>query len=103
VSIVPLRIGGGTRLKISESMAGSVPVVSTSVGAEGLDVSHPANIRLADGSEAFASECLRLIADETGSAATAKAALDLVTDRFSWDRVARDFEEILAGAAQCAE
>jgi len=48
ISIVPLRIGGGTRLKIYESMAAGTAVVSTSIGAEGLDVQHPENIRLAD-------------------------------------------------------
>jgi len=45
-SIVPLRIGCGTRLKIYEAMAAGTATVSTSIGAEGLDVSHPANIRL---------------------------------------------------------
>jgi len=66
VSIVPLRIGGGTRLKIYESMAGGVPVVSTTVGAEGLDVKHPGNIRLADTAEAFAAECLETAERCTG-------------------------------------
>ena len=101
VSIVPLRIGGGTRLKIYESMAGGVPVVSTTVGAEGLDVEHPTNIRLADTPADFASECLQLLNGEAAER-MAEAALDLVTARFSWDRIALDFEEILAGAAKCA-
>jgi len=102
VSIVPLRIGGGTRLKIYESMAGSVPVVSTTVGAEGLDVNHPATIRLADTPSAFASECLRLLNGQAEADRMAEEALDLVAARFSWDRIAQDFEEILAGAARCA-
>ncbi len=103
VSIVPLRIGGGTRLKIYESMAGGVPVVSTTIGAEGLDVNHPSTIRLADTPETFADECLSLLNDEPTANQMAHAALDLVTSRFSWDRIASDFENILAGAAQCAE
>jgi glycosyltransferase involved in cell wall biosynthesis len=102
VSIVPLRIGGGTRLKIYESMAGSVPVVSTTVGAEGLDVKHPATIRLADTPAAFAAECLQLLQHGTAAEQMADAALHLVTARFSWDRIAQDFEGILAGAAKCA-
>ncbi len=102
VSIVPLRIGGGTRLKIYESMAGSVPVVSTTVGAEGLDVNHPATIRLADTPAAFAAECLQLLNAEATAERMAEAARDLVTARFSWDRITQDFEDILAGAAKCA-
>ena len=102
VSIVPLRIGGGTRLKIYESMAGSVPVVSTTVGAEGLDVNHPATIRLADTPAAFAAECLELLNFPAAADQMAKAALELVTTRFSWDRISREFEEILFGAATCA-
>jgi len=103
VSIVPLRIGGGTRLKIYESMAGGVPVVSTTVGAEGLDVKHPGNIRLADTAEEFAAECLELLSDAPARGRMAEAGLHLVTSRFSWDRIARDFEEILLGVAQCVE
>jgi len=48
VAIVPLRIGGGTRLKIYEAMAAQIPVVSTTIGAEGLSVNPPQDIRLAD-------------------------------------------------------
>jgi glycosyltransferase involved in cell wall biosynthesis len=103
VSIVPLRVGGGTRLKIYESMAAGVPVVSTTVGAEGLDVTHPCNIRLADTAGSFAAECLQLVNDAPARGRMADAGLHLVTSRFSWDRIARDFEEILERVAQCAE
>ncbi|MGA8029541.1 MAG: glycosyltransferase, partial [Bryobacteraceae bacterium] len=58
VSIVPLRVGGGTRLKIFEAMASSTPVVSTTVGAEGLPVRTGTNIRIADTASDFARECL---------------------------------------------
>lgn len=101
-SIVPLRSGGGTRLKIYESMAGGVPVVSTTVGAEGLDVTHPDNILLADSAEAFADSCLQLLNDESARARMSAAALHLVTSRFSWDRIAQDFEDILIRVAPCA-
>jgi glycosyltransferase involved in cell wall biosynthesis len=99
VSIVPLRIGGGTRLKIYESMAAGVPVVSTTVGAEGLDVTHPENIRLADTPNAFAAECLQLLSQPQDAARMAASALHLVTSRFSWDRIAQHFEDILASAS----
>src|SRR5439155_21894158 len=77
VSIVPLRIGGGTRLKIYESMAANVPVVSTSVGAEGLDVASPGIIRLADAPETFADQCMDLLEDPAERTRLAAAAREL--------------------------
>lgn len=100
VSIVPLRIGGGTRLKIYESMAATVPVVSTTVGAEGLDVTHPSNIRLADTPQDFAAECIALLSRPVEAAVMAETALDLVTSRFSWESVTRMFEDVLIRAAE---
>lgn len=95
VSIVPLRIGGGTRLKIYESMAAGVPVVSTPIGAEGLDVEDPANIRLAGDPQAFANACLELLEDPAARARLSAAAAELVGSRFSWEQVTRAFEAIL--------
>ena len=93
VSIVPLRIGGGTRLKIYESMAAGVAVVSTTIGAEGLEIEHPANIRLADTAESFAEQCLDLLDQEETRRRVAEAGLELVRSRFSWDKVVDRFEE----------
>ena len=95
LSVVPLRIGGGTRLKIYESMAARVPVVSTTIGAEGLEINPPDDIRLADTHEAFANECLELLADEKLRNNIADAAWNMVSTRFSWDSVSRCFEQIL--------
>lgn len=96
VSIVPLRIGGGTRLKIYEAMAAGTATVSTSIGAEGLDVTHPANIRLADSPNDFAGQCLALLDDASQGQSVADDALRLVTSHFSWDVVTADFERLLA-------
>jgi len=95
VSIVPLRIGGGTRLKIYESMAAGTATVSTTIGAEGLDVIHPTNIRLADTPQAFADQCLELLTDADQRQSTASQALHLVTSRFSWSVVTDEFEKLL--------
>lgn len=95
VSIVPLRIGGGTRLKIYESMAAKAPVVSTSVGAEGLEVHPPEEIRIADDPEAFAGACLDLLEDPVARARQAQAGWETVSRRFSWERAAQCFEETL--------
>jgi glycosyltransferase involved in cell wall biosynthesis len=98
VSIVPLRIGGGTRLKIYESMAARVPVVSTTVGAEGLAYRDGHDIAIADSPEAFANACVDLLANDARRASLSQAAWQMVADRFSWDQVSREFEEILVKA-----
>jgi polysaccharide biosynthesis protein PslH len=95
VSIVPLRIGGGTRLKIYEAMAARIPVVSTTIGAEGLTVHPPVDIRIADMPQEFAERCLELLASSAKRERVAAAAWEMVRSNFSWERVARRFEEIL--------
>ncbi len=102
VSMVPLRIGGGTRLKIYESMAAGTPTVSTSVGAEGLDVKHPGNIRLADTPAGFAEQCVDLLENAGERQRLAAEALNLVTTRFSSDVVAAEFEGLLLAAGNRA-
>jgi polysaccharide biosynthesis protein PslH len=96
VSIVPLRIGGGTRLKIYEAMAARIPVVSTTVGAEGLDVRHGENIALADSAEAFAERCLALLSDAEARRKQCQAAWEMVSACYSWEAVSRKFELLLA-------
>ncbi len=95
VSIVPLRIGGGTRLKIYEAMAARAPVVSTTVGAEGLDVRHPETIYIADSPRDFASCILRLLDNSAERARLADAAWRLVDSKYSWEVVARGMERLL--------
>jgi glycosyltransferase involved in cell wall biosynthesis len=95
VSIVPLRIGGGTRLKIYEAMAARVPVVSTTVGAEGLDVCNGENIRIADSPAEFADCCVTLLEDEDRRSRMAQAAFEMIASRYSWEVVSRKFEELL--------
>ena len=95
VSIVPLRIGSGTRLKIYEAMAAEIPVVSTTIGAEGLEVSSPENIRIADSPESFAEQCLELLQSPGTRDRQAAEARRMVEERFSWEAVSDRFEEIL--------
>jgi sugar transferase (PEP-CTERM/EpsH1 system associated) len=96
LSIVPLRIGGGTRLKIYEAMAAKVPVISTAVGAEGLDVRDGENIAIADSAEQFADRCLALLADREARAGMAAKAWEMVAACYSWEVVSRQFELLLA-------
>jgi sugar transferase (PEP-CTERM/EpsH1 system associated) len=88
VYVVPLRIGGGTRIKIFEAMAMGKPVVSTRVGAEGLPVTHGTDILLADPPQEFASLVLGLLADSEAQRRLGQAARLLVESRYSWSAVA---------------
>jgi sugar transferase (PEP-CTERM/EpsH1 system associated) len=94
-SIVPLRVGGGTRLKIYEAMAARVPVVSTAIGAEGLDVADGENIHLADSPLDFAARCLALLESESERERLASNAWNLVASSYSWDAVTRGMERLL--------
>jgi polysaccharide biosynthesis protein PslH len=95
ISIVPIRIGGGTRLKIYECMAAGVPVVSTTVGAEGLRYKDGEDIVLADDSDGFAAACVRLLSDDAARQGIAHKALGRAQKEFSWEAVSREFEAIL--------
>jgi len=94
VYIVPLRIGGGTRLKIFEAMAMEKPVVSTTVGAEGLPVRNDDELILADTPEAFAGSVVRLLQDQTTARRLGQRAAARVRETFGWGRVAEDFASI---------
>ena len=102
VSIVPLLVGGGTRLKIYEAMAAMSPVVSTAVGAEGLVYKNPENIRVADTPQHFADQCLDLLQHPEAHAKVAQAAWDLVSTNFSWEGVARQFDQVLQKSSRPA-
>jgi polysaccharide biosynthesis protein PslH len=95
VCIVPLRIGGGTRLKIFEAMAMAKAVVSTSVGAEGLPVSSGENIVLADLPADFASRAISLLRDSSERKRIGNAARALVEGKYGWPKIAESFGEIL--------
>jgi glycosyltransferase involved in cell wall biosynthesis len=94
-AIVPLRIGGGTRLKIYECMAARIPVVSTTIGAEGLDVRDGQNILIADSPRDFAERCVALLDDSGARARLTLAAWEMIAACYSWEVVARKFEELL--------
>jgi glycosyltransferase involved in cell wall biosynthesis len=95
LSIVPLRIGGGTRLKIYEAMAAGCPVVSTTVGAEGLDCTNGENIILADTAEDFAAACVKILDNPDERSRIGKAAREFVIGGYSWANAAGLFEKAL--------
>ena len=85
VCVVPLRVGGGTRLKILQAMALGTPVVATSKGAEGLDVTPEHDILIGDTPERFAAHVLRILEDPALGARLAAAARRLVRERYTWE------------------
>jgi sugar transferase (PEP-CTERM/EpsH1 system associated) len=92
--VVPLRIGGGTRLKIFEAMAMERPVISTTIGAEGLPLQDGVHLLLADTPDSFARATAALLSDAGRARAMAQAAAGLVRSSYSWDRVADRFSEL---------
>jgi len=100
VYVVPLRIGGGTRLKIFEAMAMGKAVVSTSVGAEGLPVVHGDHLVLADEPRAFARSVVRLLRDVDRRRQLEHAARTLVVEHYDWSVVAASLEEALVRFAR---
>jgi glycosyltransferase involved in cell wall biosynthesis len=87
VFVVPLKNGSGTRLKILDAMAMGIPVVSTSIGAEGLDVRSGENILIADTPETFSSAVLQLLKNNTLAESIRKNAFQLVQEKYSWKKV----------------
>jgi glycosyltransferase involved in cell wall biosynthesis len=98
VVIVPLRIGGGTRLKIFEAMAMAKAMVSTSIGAEGLDVTDGRDVLIADSAHLFADSILRLLRDPKLRRSYEQAAAALAA-RYDWSQIARHFADVLREAA----
>jgi len=102
VVVVPLRIGGGTRLKIFEAMAMGKALVSTTIGAEGLNVTSGRNVLIADDARSFADSILQLLRDPKlrkmyeGEAAALAA-------RYDWSQIARRFAEVLQEATRAGQ
>lgn len=99
LQMVPLRIGGGTRLKIVESLAIGTPVVSTTIGAQGLDLVHDHDILLADDADTFAQQIARGLADEDLRKSLENHGISTANERFGWpaigERLARYYETLL--------
>lgn len=84
LSVVPLRTGGGTRLKILESMALSTPVVTTTKGAEGLDVRDDQHVLVANEPDEFARAVIKLLGDPIYRKRIAKNGISLVREKYNW-------------------
>jgi glycosyltransferase involved in cell wall biosynthesis len=91
VEVVPLRSGGGTRLKILEAMAAGIPLVSTRRGAEGLHVEDGVELVLADTADTIAEGVLALLADESRARTIAAAARARVVNEYDWRMIGERF------------
>jgi sugar transferase (PEP-CTERM/EpsH1 system associated) len=92
--IIPLRIGGGTRIKVYEAMAMGKAVVSTAIGVEGLPVTSGVNVIIADDPESFAQEVIRLLRDPEMRNRIEREARKFVETNASWDKAAVAFNDI---------
>ena len=94
VYIIPLRIGGGTRIKAYEALAMGKAMVSTTVGVEGLPVRHGEHLEIADTADEFASAVVALLRDMRRRTLLGNAARDFVRENFSWEKAGQTFAEI---------
>jgi glycosyltransferase involved in cell wall biosynthesis len=92
VVVVPLRLGGGTRLKIVEAMAMGKPIVSTALGAEGIEAVPGRDLLLADQPAAFADAVNRLLAEPDLAARIGQSARQVAMERYAWSGAARKLE-----------
>jgi len=94
--VVPLRVGGGTRLKILEGMSMSKAIVSTKVGAEGIDHSDSIDIILQDDPQAFCDAVVSLMDDAALRARVGSAGRQLVEDKYDWRAISNTLSDIFA-------
>ncbi|MEO8437416.1 MAG: glycosyltransferase family 4 protein [Chloroflexota bacterium] len=100
--IVPLRHGGGTRLKILEALAWGLPVVTTSLGGAGLGLVDGRHALIADDPRAFASAVERLLDDDALWLALSRAGRAFVEEHFDWQRIGTTFEAVMLELAVAA-
>lgn len=105
VYVVPLRVGGGTRLKVLDAMAMEKAIVSTTIGAEGIHVTSGHNIVLADEPREFARKTLELLRNPDLRSSLGMAARNLVETEYSWEfiggKLQAAYESVLANPRRC--
>ena len=97
VFVTPLRIGSGTRLKILEAMAMGKPVVSTSIGCEGIEVTNGENIIVADKPAEFKDKVIELFNNQQLKTSLSISARKLIEERYSWGKITQKLNNIISG------
>ncbi|HHY54223.1 MAG TPA: glycosyltransferase [Chloroflexi bacterium] len=104
VYVIPMRVGGGTRFKALEAMACAAPIVSTTLGVEGIGVRNGQEMLLADTPEEFAIAVLRVLADITGSGVLRRQlgaqGRRFVTAHYAWETIIPQLEDVLIAATR---
>lgn len=95
LSVAPLRLGSGARLKILDALAAGLPVVSTTVGAEGLALVHERDLLLADEPSSFAAAVLALLDDPARARTLARHGQGSVRNLYSWETIAAGFQDLI--------
>lgn len=95
VYVVPIRIGGGTRIKIYEALAQKKAIISTTIGAEGLPLEDGKHIIIADDPNDFAEAVVKIMNDDKLNTSISENGYSLVTEKYSWEKVAADFSRAL--------
>ncbi len=93
VYVVPLRMGGGTRLKIVEALSMKKPIVTTSIGCEGINVENRKSVLIADEPQKFADAVIELCRDRELANQLTHAGYDLVQQKYGWDSVGYKLDE----------
>jgi glycosyltransferase involved in cell wall biosynthesis len=103
VYVIPMRVGGGTRFKALEAMAAARPIVSTSLGVEGVGVAHEREVLIADTGQEFAAAIVRLAAERASGGELAqrlgRAGRAFVAEKHTWDRIVPTVEQVYADLA----
>src|SRR5205814_3397734 len=100
VVVTPIRFGGGTRIKILEAMAHRKAVISTRVGAEGIEGESGKHFLLADNANAFAGACRLLVQDRLLRERLGEEGHRLVRERYAWDQIERQVERLITMTRQ---
>lgn len=105
VSVCPVRIGAGIQNKVLESMAMGIPVVTTTVGAEGLLAQNGTHFTVADSPDEFNAGVMEIFTDRSKAAFISKNGRALVEERYSWEGMLHSYREliesVLNGAGEC--
>lgn len=94
VSIVPIRVGAGTRLKVVEALANRLPLVTTTVGCEGIDIIDGEHALIRDDERGFAAACVEAARDGRLRQRLADAGAELFAERYDWDIIERRLAEL---------
>lgn len=103
VVVVPLEIGGGTRLKILEALAMSKAIVSTTVGAEGLDLTAGQHLRIADAPDSFAAAVIALLDARDERERLGRQGCERVRQRYGWEHAAAALEQVWLAVARASQ